>query len=363
MATYLPSSGALSINDINTLFGRGNNLNAYRGTTYYTSSAGPFTFSSGSISMNNFYGTGPIANRSTLTYTFSSNTANASLNVSAIGGYTAGTSDITVYVNSGVYLYSTSTGTPGFTISGGTSGDTITIVNNGYIMGMGGVGGQGRGSPTYGQPGGAGGTALSVSTGINITVNNTNGAAYIGGGGGGGGSGNIPGGGGGAGGGTGGWSYYTYAGQVAGGAGGSPGAAGSNGGEAMDYCPCTGNRNYYGSGGGGGRIFPGTGGAKGNTGTSPASGYGGGSGGGGGGARGDSGGWTGTASAGGSANAAASNSTNGRGAGGGGWGASGGNDTAYAAATGGAGGNAVALNGKSVTWTSGDTSRVYGSVS
>jgi hypothetical protein len=29
----------------------------------------------------------------------------------------------------------------------------------------------------------------------------------------------------------------------------------------------------------------------------------------------------------------------------------------------GAGGNAVTLNGKTVTWTSGDTTRVYGAVS
>lgn len=53
----LPSSGTITMSQINTEFGRGTNLNAYRGTTYYTSSGGPFTFSSGSISMSNFYGT------------------------------------------------------------------------------------------------------------------------------------------------------------------------------------------------------------------------------------------------------------------------------------------------------------------
>lgn len=45
------------MSQINAEFGRGNNLNAYRGTTYYTSSAGPFTFPSGAISFSNFYGT------------------------------------------------------------------------------------------------------------------------------------------------------------------------------------------------------------------------------------------------------------------------------------------------------------------
>jgi hypothetical protein len=53
----LPSSGALSMSAINTEFSRGTNLNAYRGTVYYTSSAGPFNFPSGTISINNFYGT------------------------------------------------------------------------------------------------------------------------------------------------------------------------------------------------------------------------------------------------------------------------------------------------------------------
>lgn len=45
------------MSQINTEYGLGTNLNAYRGTTYYTSSAGPFTFPAGTISMNNFRGT------------------------------------------------------------------------------------------------------------------------------------------------------------------------------------------------------------------------------------------------------------------------------------------------------------------
>ena len=61
MATFLPGSGSLSMSQINGVFARGNNLNAYRGTTYYTSTTGPNTFSSGAISFNNFYGTGPSA--------------------------------------------------------------------------------------------------------------------------------------------------------------------------------------------------------------------------------------------------------------------------------------------------------------
>lgn len=56
---FLQTSGAISMSDINTVFSRGNNLNAYRGTTYYTASTGPNTFSSGAISFSDFYGTGP----------------------------------------------------------------------------------------------------------------------------------------------------------------------------------------------------------------------------------------------------------------------------------------------------------------
>ena len=47
----LQSSGAISMSQINAEFGRGNNLNAYRGTSHSTG-----TFPSGAISFSNFYG-------------------------------------------------------------------------------------------------------------------------------------------------------------------------------------------------------------------------------------------------------------------------------------------------------------------
>ena len=58
---YLQSSGAISMSDINGVFGRGNNLNAYRGTTWYTAAGGSGTFSSGAISFSDFYSKGPSA--------------------------------------------------------------------------------------------------------------------------------------------------------------------------------------------------------------------------------------------------------------------------------------------------------------
>ena len=260
------------------------------------------------------------AGRPQLTYTYSADTANAALTMSSISGYVSGKSDITITINSGIYLYSTSTATPGFALTGGASGDTVKIVNNGFIMGRGG---------TYA----VGGPALSLS--FNTTVDNTNASAYIGGGGGGGGSGGYCGyysaGGGGGGGGAGGGS------GGGGAAGGGVGAAGAGGGNG---------------GGGGGRIFPGAGG-------------GGGGGGGGAGGGGGHGVYVGPAGgAGGSANAAGGGGGCGGGSGGGGWGASGGSTNGWAGGSAGsAGGKAVALNAKTITWVSGNTTRVYGAIS
>jgi len=216
---------------------------------------------SGAITMpTNFYGK---SNTAYPTYTFTSSTVNASLNVSSISGYVAGKSVITVTVNSGVYLWANSTGNYGLNLTGGTTGDTLTLVNNGYIMGQGGLGGSGS-NTTGPHTGTVGGPALNIGTGIGITINN---GGYIGGGGGGGGGANNGGGGGGgAGGGAGGLNYSGGACPGGGGAGGSIGASGSTGG-----CTC----GYGGLGGGGGRIFPGSGGSGGSS----SSGYNSGSGG------------------------------------------------------------------------------------
>lgn len=333
MATFLPSSGAISINDINTLFALGNDLNSYRGTTYYTSTAGPFTFSSGAIAMDGFYGTGPTANRVAISYTFSASTANASLAMSSIPGYTAGSSDITITVNSGVYLYATSTANAGLTLTGGTAGDTITVVNNGNIIGQ---GGRGSGNPVGA---GTGGPAFSIA--YNISLNNT---GYVAGGGGGGSSGstsfNYGGGGGGAGGGAGGGVYQGFAAPGAGGAIGSSGGNGANGfnniglggfgGGAGGSGGGGGSGGAGGSGGGGGRILPGTGGAA-------------------------SSGYNGVSGAGGSANnpAPTSGKAQRAGGGGGGWGA-----TGYISV---AGGKAINLNGNTITYIASGT--IWGLVS
>ena len=344
----LPVSGAISFNAINVELGVAGTTTANINQATYRTLAG-VPGSGTTISLSNFYGK---SNRVSVSSTFSSSTANASLNISAIGGYVAGVTDITVTINGGVYLYATSTGNYGLNLTGGTAGDTLTIVNNGFIMGMGGLGGT---NPILN--GNAGGPALNIP--ISATINNTNGSAYIGGGGGGGGGGGSAGGGGGVGGGTGG--FVTPNSGLGGGTGGAGGGIGASGANAQTGS--SGGTSFSG-GGGGGRVFPGTGGA-GVTVTSPARapGLGGTDDGGGGTAPAIKGSVT--SGAGGSANAVGGNGNGSSAGGGGGWGATGGNGNngIGTASFGGAGGKAVNLNGNSVTWTSGNTTRVYGAVS
>jgi hypothetical protein len=206
---------------------------------------------SGTISMGNFYGS---ANRATINLTIASNTYNYDVYANRGPTYVPGTSDITVTVNPGVVVGSTSTGAYAMLVPSSFSpGDTVRIVNNGVIQGMGGAGGNGGQAagasniPYPGSGGAAGGHALYVNRPTVVTNNGTL-AGGGGGGGGGGGSTGING------------KYTNYA----RGGGGGGGGAGFNGG----------------AGGSGGGLLAPTGpearaGNPGQTGTSPAGGAGG----------------------------------------------------------------------------------------
>lgn len=52
----LPSSGPLSIGQINGEFGRGNNLAAYRGVQWFTDAGGSGYFTNTDLGINQFYG-------------------------------------------------------------------------------------------------------------------------------------------------------------------------------------------------------------------------------------------------------------------------------------------------------------------
>ena len=275
--------------------------------------------------------------------TLSSNQANYSFTPLQVPGYVTG-AEITLVIDPGVYVYSTSTSSAGLSISNFSGDDIVNIINNGYIMGMGGQGGAGirYKSATAGS---SGGPAIDLNYPVSITNN-----SYIGGGGGGGGGcpityspGTNYGGGGGAGGGQGGLCQMEQDSRsTLGGAGGAPGAKGSNGGAfwAATSVP-----------GGGGRIMPGS--------ATTALSQGGEAGGSGGGAAGVGPPY----SLGGGAGNPGSNGKSlnyGTSGGGGGWGASGGIGAGFRYA-GGAGGKAVNLNGNSVTWIA--TGTRYGAIS
>jgi hypothetical protein len=273
----------------------------------------------------------------------------------------------TISIDAGIYIWSDSTSLAALTVTSLPASSTVSILNNGYIMGKGGWGGDAPvangGVGVSGVAGGTGGPAMSLGYNISLTNN-----SYIAGGGGGGGSGTA-GGGGGAGGGASANRISTGIGTVV--AGGAPGAVGNVG---TSFGAAGGGGNPFnqmtGAGASGGRIIPGTGGA-GGIGTFSAvaaQGKADGAGGGGGGflyvnALGADESFNG--GAGGSANSAGSNQVTVRGSGsggggGGGWGAAGGNNRT-GSNVGGSGGKAINLNGYSVTYIV--TGTLYGAVS
>lgn len=271
----LPSSGPLSLNDIQTEFGGANPISLseyYRGGAYTTSNnTGVPT--SGAISIGNFYG----ATRQ-FSFTISSNQTNANLRTLAVNAGWDQSAPVVATISAGVYISSNSTSTPALTISGSFPSG-ITLINNGFIVGMGGTGGSGSGVDVNtivgGSAGSAGGLALSVSSAVSI-----NNAGTIGGGGGGGG------------GGEGGqytivFGKTTTAYNVGGGGGGggrssaAANSSGGSGGPATFYTPSPGSSGGAGTssgaggggaGGTGGGVGAGNGGAGGGWGSAGSSG-------------------------------------------------------------------------------------------
>lgn len=278
----LTSSGQIKLSEIATEYG-GSEPHAL--SEYHDKGNAP---ASGEIQLAaDFYGTS-----NTFSFSITSNASQVNLRSTAVSAGWDGSSQLLATINSGVIIYSGSTGTPAMTIDGSYPGG-VTLTNNGTILGKGGQGGSVASSTcncsccTDGQTtaGSAGGTGLSISSAV--TINNANGR--ISGGGGGGGPGgqvnawNQPGaaGGGGIGngaGGTAGWggsgngsagtltsaggpgnrcicTEGTYLAGGAGGAGGSYGASGSSGGPAQcggnTNCPAGPNREAKAGGAGG----------------------------------------------------------------------------------------------------------------
>ena len=146
--------------------------------------------------------------------TLNTDQTNLNLHSWALANGWTGLSELIVTVAPGIYISSNSTGVPGLVINGSFPGG-VTLINNGYIVGMGGAGGVGSNGA-----GAAGGTALLVQSAS--SVNNVGTIAGGGGGGGAGANGNGGQGGGGGGGRTG--RTNSAGGARAGGAGTAAGA-------------------------------------------------------------------------------------------------------------------------------------------
>lgn len=223
---------------------------------------------SGAITMpTNFYGK---SNRVQIALTISANTANYTLNTAKVTGmgYVAGSTDVTLTINSGIFVSSSSTGSYAFTVdTSWNAGDGVTLVNNGTIVGRGGNGGDN--ACLGANPGAAGGPALRVQRATSI--NNGSGRIAGGGGGGGAGAGNnincIP---------KCGKSGPCSCGyNTSGGGGGGGGIGGSTGGGAAGCSLGSGNPGSPGSltsaGGGGGSSYGSPGASGGGYGSSGGS--------------------------------------------------------------------------------------------
>ncbi len=273
----IPGSGPLKISEIATEFGdtTPNSMSEYYrgGSLVPDAPANTSIPTSGAIGIGDFYG---ATNRIAVPLTISANTQNYDVFTQANASplYTAGIADVTLTVQPGVVVGSSSTGTYALNVPNAfNAGDTVTIVNNGTVIGRGGNGGGGGTLPSPGGGGGAGGNAVYVNFATTITNNGT--LAGGGGGGGGGGSGRYTSGGGNpkqpavnvyTGGGGGGGGAGNTAGSGAGG-GSTPGPNGGSG--------SGGNTTSGGGGGGGGSPGGGPGGSGGGQGANGGSGSGG----------------------------------------------------------------------------------------
>jgi hypothetical protein len=354
----LPASGAISLSQVNTELGLSSSATITMNDTAVRTLFGQ---ASGTVDMNTGHGK---SYRVSISTTFSSNAQDQTVNISSIGGYVAGKSDVSINIpGSGTFLIASSVSTIALTITGGTAGDTVTVNNNGRIFGHGGQGGSGGSGLIAAQ---AGGTAMSI--GYPISFNNQA-SGYAGGGGGGGGYG-------------GGTASAPY--PIVRGAGGGGGFGGGIGGPVNGVGTPTAAPLGNSKTGGAGTVLasiPGSGGA-GTAGNGSAAGGGSSAGGGGAGCgSGGGGGWqiSGPGSAGtsplgnggaggtfpgGAGSTAAGNAGAGGGGGGGSAGGPGKNGipNIQGSGTGGSAGKFCNLNGNTLTQT-GDTSRIKGAVS
>jgi hypothetical protein len=202
----LPSSGKITLSDVNVELGRAADAPISLNDSVVRNLAGK---SAGAIAMSDLYG-----KTHTFPFAIASNQTNADLRTLALNAGWNGTTKVVATINSGIYVSSNSTGTPALTVNGSFP-NGVRLVNNGFVVGMGGNGGAGGVSNTTAAPtaGAVGGPALSAQ--VLVEIDN---------------SGTIAGGGGGGGGGAGALSFTNILYGGGGGGGRSSNAANSSGG-------------------------------------------------------------------------------------------------------------------------------------
>lgn len=172
----LPASGEIGVDDINVELRRTATQAASLNETAFRNLAGK---SSGQIGLLDFRGKQYRVASNLNLNGHNQNVYVTPGNLQAWGlPYIAGITDVTITVGGGIVIGSNSTGAYAMQITGFTTGDRVTLVNHGYIVGRGGNGGN---APSG--AGGGGGPALYVN--FPTTIYNY---AHIGGGGGGGGA-------------------------------------------------------------------------------------------------------------------------------------------------------------------------------
>lgn len=171
----LPSTGILSLSNLQTEFGGVNpiSLSEYYKNGAYVTSNNATVPASGIITLTNFYGAvRQFAMNLSGNYSTPQDLRTLAINAGWNG------SDY-LLITSSANISSNVTGTAALTI-GGSFPNGVAFINNGYIIGMGGRGGN---YAAVGQPGG---TAINATSAVTITNSGT-----IAGGGGGGGSSSI----------------------------------------------------------------------------------------------------------------------------------------------------------------------------
>jgi len=181
----LPTSGPLSLNQIHIEAGGTSGTTASINDADIRALIGKA--SGATMSFSEWYG---ASGSVTINLTIAADTLNYNIVNERGGTYVAGATTVNLTINSGVTVGSTATFTPALnTGSTWTTGDTINIINNGTIKGLGGNGGNGgsvvfNSTPSAGADGVVGGRAFRAQFPCTFT---NNGTVYGGGGGGGGG--------------------------------------------------------------------------------------------------------------------------------------------------------------------------------